>query len=318
MPNNLVSIVIAYYQTPDVLLKAVESALEQTYDEVEVIVVDDCSKKGPAADVCAKFDSVGKLRMIRHERNLGLAFSRNTGVSNAKGHLIVPLDGDDYLDKTYVEKVIAALTEDAVGVCSDVQIFGNLNMIWKTTPDVLHVMCAMSSPSTFLYRKRAYDAVGGYTTAPVDAKPGTDPLADLQRRLKHPDTEFWIKLLERGWKINKVDEPLYFYRKSETSMSSDNRTTEIAVLAGLHPELYTKHLTAILQMEEEKYWQAKDEWQELRKSYDNLLHYYTELKDDYAKLSQTHHDLTNSRSWGVAQQLMKTSSTFKRVLKRDD
>jgi len=190
-------------------------------------------------------------------------------------------------------------------------------MIWKTTPDLLHVMCAMSSPSTFLYRRSAYDEVGGYTTPPADAQATSDPLAEMKRRLKHPDTEFWIKLLERGWKINKVDEPLYFYRKSATSMSSGNRTKEIAILAALHSELYARHLVEILELEEEKYWQSKDEWSELKQSYANLLHYYTELKVDYPKLAQTHHDLTNSRSWGVAQKLMKTSSSFKRVLKRD-
>jgi len=128
MSNDLVSIVIAYYETPDALPKAVESALGQTYSNVEVVLVDDCSRSGTAAEICAKFANAAILRVIRHEQNLGLPFARNTGVHSAKGQLIVPLDGDDYLDKTYVEKAVAALTPDAVGAFAATYKF---LAIWK-------------------------------------------------------------------------------------------------------------------------------------------------------------------------------------------
>lgn len=88
-----VSVIITTYNRADLLPRAVNSVLAQTFTDYEIIIVDDCSQDD-TREVTRGF-SDPRIRLIRHETNQGAAAARNTGIANARGEYIAFLDDDD-------------------------------------------------------------------------------------------------------------------------------------------------------------------------------------------------------------------------------
>lgn len=99
MHNLLVSIVIPYYNRKEKLNRALKSIFTQTYDNVEVLVVDDCSTIPPDFELF-------NFKYIKNSSNLGPGLSRNVGKNAAVGQYIIFLDSDDYLAPTFIEKCL--------------------------------------------------------------------------------------------------------------------------------------------------------------------------------------------------------------------
>lgn len=89
----MISVIIPAYNRQDTIVRAVQSVLNQTYKEIEVIVVDDCSKDNTVAELEKVQDS--RLRVIECEKNGGACAARNIGILNAKGEYIAFQDSDD-------------------------------------------------------------------------------------------------------------------------------------------------------------------------------------------------------------------------------
>ncbi|KTG11014.1 hypothetical protein AUR64_07560 [Haloprofundus marisrubri] len=106
----LVSVVLPTYDRPAYLRAAVESVFEQTYDAVELLVVDDHSPR-PAAPVVDEMDHDGRhtVRVIRHDENRGGSAARATGIRAATGEYIAFLDDDDEWLPTKLEKQVAVM-----------------------------------------------------------------------------------------------------------------------------------------------------------------------------------------------------------------
>lgn len=100
--NKLVSIIVPVYNVEKYLKECVDSIINQTYSELEVILIDDGSsdESGIICDEYAKKDA--RVRVI-HQKNQGLSEARNTGMRNAKGYYIYFCDSDDYLDREAIE-----------------------------------------------------------------------------------------------------------------------------------------------------------------------------------------------------------------------
>lgn len=94
--NPLVSAVIPTYSRPEFLKRAVRSVNEQTYPDIELLVIDDKSPQ-PAAETLAEVDtgSVRSVRCVRHDKNRGANAARNTGIRLADGEFVAFLDNDD-------------------------------------------------------------------------------------------------------------------------------------------------------------------------------------------------------------------------------
>lgn len=115
----LVSAVTTTYNRPSYLERAVESVRDQTYDPLELVVVDDCSDT-PARDVLADMDLDGfrDVQCIRHNENRGANAARNTGIRAASGAFVAFLDDDDRWvpEKTARQVERFAAADDDVGV----------------------------------------------------------------------------------------------------------------------------------------------------------------------------------------------------------
>ena len=90
----LVSVIIPVFNREKALATALRSVADQSFPDWEVIVVDDCSSDN-SAEVALRIGQQGKVRVIRHENNLGSSAARNTGILAARGRFVSFLDSDD-------------------------------------------------------------------------------------------------------------------------------------------------------------------------------------------------------------------------------
>lgn len=101
----LVSIVIPIYNVENYLNQCIESILNQTYKNLEIILVDDGSTDN-SPRICDSYQSKDKRIKVLHQTNKGLSNARNTGMYNSNGEYIYFLDSDDYLANNAIEKLI--------------------------------------------------------------------------------------------------------------------------------------------------------------------------------------------------------------------
>lgn len=115
MENKLVSVVIPTYNRKDVIMRAVNSVLNQTYAKLELIVVDDGSADG-TAELLKKMEDK-RLIIIRTNENKGACHARNIGVEAASGYYVAFQDSDDEWMENKVEEQIAFMEQKGVQVC---------------------------------------------------------------------------------------------------------------------------------------------------------------------------------------------------------
>lgn len=115
----LVSVVIPTYGRNDHLTEAVESVVGQTYDTIELCIVDDGSPT-PVSETLTdvSFDEIDSVTFVRHEQNRGANAARNSGIRTARGDYIAFLDDDDHWHETKIERQVSAFetSDSEVGV----------------------------------------------------------------------------------------------------------------------------------------------------------------------------------------------------------
>ncbi len=163
MKDMIVTIVIPVYNVEKYLNKAVASVINQTYKNLEIILVDDGSvdKCPQICDEWAKKDD--RIKVI-HKENQGLGMARNTGIENATGDYICFFDGDDYIEHDTIEKCVNVALKDK----SDVVHFGhngvlpNGKEVRRTVPDTPEAYFEGEEIiNSFLPMAVSYDAATG-------------------------------------------------------------------------------------------------------------------------------------------------------------
>jgi glycosyltransferase involved in cell wall biosynthesis len=179
--DSLVTIVIPAYNGERFLGATLTSALAQTYDPVEVIVVDDGSTDGTATLVEAIAASDNRVRFFQTQ-NFGAAKARNFGISKARGKLIAPLDADDLWHPEKIARQVKLMRESpaAVGLvyCWSIDIDENDGVIspiepkfaphGRVTAELIETNFLANSSSP-LIKLSCFEAVGGYDASLVPA-----------------------------------------------------------------------------------------------------------------------------------------------------
>jgi len=102
MDNPLISIIVPVYNVKEYLKRCVESLINQTYRNIEIIIVDDGSTDGSEL-LCDNFKNTDKRIKVFHKKNGGLSDARNFGISHSTGQYIGFVDSDDFIDKNMYE-----------------------------------------------------------------------------------------------------------------------------------------------------------------------------------------------------------------------
>ncbi len=204
-----VSVVIPCYNHGAFIGEAIASVRNQTYTDHEIIVVDDGSND-PATVRLFDSNSFPDTRIIRTE-NRGPSCARNTGIANARGRYILPLDADDLIEPTYLAKAVFVLdSRNNVGIvyCKGVY-FGERTGDWGLPDYSLDAMLENNTIFvTALFRRDDWDKVGGFKD---DMKAGFE------------DYDFWLSIIELGRDVYQIPERLFHYRKHSRKASRYGR-----------------------------------------------------------------------------------------------
>lgn len=108
MDEPIVTIALSAYNVADYIDAALQCIESQTYNNIEILCIDDASTDGTFEKISKRAERDGRYRVIRQYRNQGLSVSRNTAISEAKGKYIVMLDGDDLFDRDMILDAVGA------------------------------------------------------------------------------------------------------------------------------------------------------------------------------------------------------------------
>ena len=113
----MISIIVTIYNIAEYLEKCIESIINQTYKNIEIILVDDGSDDGSAV-ICDRYGEIDSRIRVIHKTNGGLVSARKAGASAASGDYIMSVDGDDWIDSDWIENVAnAIINEDLDMLC---------------------------------------------------------------------------------------------------------------------------------------------------------------------------------------------------------
>ena len=163
----LVSVIIPTYNRKHILTKAIQSVINQTYQSLELLVIDDGSTDGTEKAVKEFSDS--RIRYFRYECNMGVAAARNVGVREATGEYIAFLDSDDeWLEEKTAAQITALMNtgEKTIAGCTGFyRIQGDYTKIVQPTSNVswfkrLLLKCGLGPGSTLMTSRSAFEKVG--------------------------------------------------------------------------------------------------------------------------------------------------------------
>lgn len=218
-----VSVLVPLFNQSKFVGETFDSILAQTYKDFEVVCVNDASTDNSLEVAEAYASRHSQIRVISNLENLKLPATRNVAFRNSIGDLILPLDSDDMIDPTHLEKTVARMT-DGVGVVSTwMQIFG-LGRERAGAPDSSYpifppTLEQITEGNTLavcsLIRRETLLDVGGW---PEDLNQGSE------------DWGLWASIVHAGkWRIEVIPEYLFHYRVHRASMSRSTMMAPFAV-----------------------------------------------------------------------------------------
>jgi hypothetical protein len=214
----LVSVVLTPYERPSMARRAIDSLLAQTWERLEIVVVDDGSTSSEAASFLAELErrTFDRPLTVVRKPNGGLGSARNLGVCTATADYVAFLDDDDEAEPTYIERMMGALSHTgAAAAVVGFKVFPDassgalegrreqLHWLYFSAAPHLAVLDNCIGGAAALMRKKDLLAVGGYHT---------------HRRLAYEDWQVLVKLALDGRGVVSVPECLLRYRVAAGSM----------------------------------------------------------------------------------------------------
>jgi glycosyltransferase involved in cell wall biosynthesis len=232
-----ISVIIPCFNLGEFIGEAIDSVLAQTFQDFEIIVVNDGSTDSLTNQVLNNIHHP-KIRVIC-TTNQGPSSARNTGISQSVGKYILPLDADDKIATTYLEKASATLNgNNRLGIVyCQAEFFGEKNDKWDlpeyTLPRILIDNLIFSSA---LFHRKDWEIVGGYKS---------------NMSMGWEDYDFWLSIIELEKEVYRIPEYLFYYRIRKDSRSAFIREKIIyklyKELANNHKDLYINNIEHIFE-----------------------------------------------------------------------
>lgn len=209
--NNLVSIIMPAYNTEKYIIETIKSVQNQTYNEWELIIVDDCSSDNTVSLVEEYIleSNEKRIKLFKNKHNKGAAVSRNIALDKAKGRWIAFLDSDDLWKTDKLQKQIAFMLNN---VCSfSYTRYSEIDENSKKLNKEIFGPNKINKKKMYLY------CWPGCLTVMYDAsKIGKIKIGNIR---KNNDYAMWLRIVEKAdcWLL---DENLAFYRRRKNSISS--------------------------------------------------------------------------------------------------
>ena len=229
--SKKVSIIIPCFNQEKYVKEAIESALNQTYKNIEIICVNDGSTDNSSSLIKDLVNKYKNILFFDLEKNHGVIYARNLAIDASTGDYILPLDADDKIEPTYVEKAIEILeNKPEIGIVyCKAKKFGTKNKVWNlpefNLDKFLFENCIFNCA---LFRKEDFYRAGKYKD---NMKDGCE------------DWDLWLSFIELGLKPYKIDEILFNYRQYKEG----SRTNHVAKSSNWKKYILKNHLNLYLE-----------------------------------------------------------------------
>ena len=129
---ELISIIVPVYNIEKYVAKCLETIRNQTYTNIEVIVVDDGSTDNSGV-ICDTIASLDNRINVFHRKNEGLSTARNFGIDKANGKYVVFIDGDDQVDSLLIKHLYSLVNDDnaQIGICDLAHSYDDSEIVYK-------------------------------------------------------------------------------------------------------------------------------------------------------------------------------------------
>ena len=232
MKTDKISVVVACFNDYLFIEQAVDSVRAQTYNNIELIVVDDGSDI-KTQKVLKSIEA--KIENLIFQENKGVSTARNKGVEVSQGKYIMILDSDDYLEPTFLERAIKYFREE--NEVRIVSCYANLisgknkkGLLKPNGGDITSFLNNNCALGTSLYKKEDIEKINGY---------------DEKMLLGFEDWEFNIRIMALGGIAKIIKEPLYNYRikaSSRNTRAKKNRVEILKYIITKNKNLYKLHI----------------------------------------------------------------------------
>ena len=232
----LVSIIVPCFNQAHFLSYTLISVINQTYENWECIIVNDGSPDN-TNEVAQKFIQKDKRFILLEQNNQGLAMARNNGIKKSHGEYILPLDSDDLIEPTYIEKAINYYREnpDTKLVYCEADRFDQKREYWNLPKykyeEEIWANCIFCSA---IYKRTDYDKTIGYNP---NMKGGFE------------DWDFLLSFLKIDDKVYQIPEILFHYRYQKKSMLRSIGEKKEKLFQQLylnHPDIYQEYIKNIV------------------------------------------------------------------------
>ena len=221
------------YNDGKYIMEAIDSIVKQTYQNWELIIVDDGSDDEETKRIINEIQNP-KIKVF-HTEHLRPAGARNYGIQMAEGTYILPVDSDDRIHEEYMEKAVKMIESNPrIGVVyCKAELFGEKSGSWNL-PDYSfkHMLLDNIVFVTALFYKSDWEKVGGFNTSMAQGM---------------EDYDFWLSILGLEREICQIPEVLFYYRIKPVSRTTNFQDNCVQVqntyqqIYYNHKEFYQKH-----------------------------------------------------------------------------
>ena len=229
--QNIISVIIPCYNDGKFVQEAVDSVMQQSLQNIEVIVMDDGSTDKETLSTLQKIDKPGvKVFFNPHK---GVSATRNEAIAKATGTYILPLDADDLLGKHFLEQAVDVFENkpEVKLVAGRIKMFGRRSGIKPLPPYSFETLLARNTFAvTSLFRREDFLKTNGFN---INMKSGFE------------DWDFWISLMENGGDVAILPVIAVHYRVKKGSRNFSLNTKYFQKLRRQiydnHKEAYCRH-----------------------------------------------------------------------------
>lgn len=213
--EELISVIVPIYKVEDYIQKCIDSIIKQTYNKLEIILVDDGSPDN-CGKICDGYALKDKRIKVIHKTNGGLSDARNAGINIAKGQYITFVDSDDYIDSKMIETLYTCILkyQADISVIAFEKIDRERKTIKRNEDNYINVFSKIEGIKYLFYEN---SSIGNYAWNKMYKKELFNNIRYPENR-KMEDLGTTYLLFDNAKKIVFKNEILYYYIQREDSI----------------------------------------------------------------------------------------------------
>ena len=217
MENTLITVIVPVFRVEKFLERCLESIINQSYRNLEIILVDDGSDDS-CPDICDKYSKIDKRIIVYHKLNGGLSDARNYGIEKSHGEYLFFIDSDDYIDENMIKNLYDALEKNHsdISMCSFCYVDECGVLLLKQNE--LSTVGSFSNEEIFkMYDQNGVSWILGVAWNKLYKKTLFDDIRYPYGKL-HEDNFISFLIYNEAKKITIIEDRLYFYTQRNQSI----------------------------------------------------------------------------------------------------